>query len=117
MEKNKNNLGQNIAAFRKNRHISQEALANRLFVTRQALSRWENGITVPSPDVIQRISAELNVTIDALYGVPVYAGIDGGAVYRSYACPAEHHSRGRRKQWTQTKNCVSAYSAVRAGKQ
>lgn len=97
MEKEKNDLGRNIATYRKNRHLSQEALANRLFVTRQALSRWENGITVPSPDVIKRISAELNVTIDALYGVPVYAGIDGGAVYRSYTCPVEHHFEREKK--------------------
>lgn len=49
-------VGKKIQSLRIESHISQEELANRLYVTRQALSRWENGISVPTIDTLLELS-------------------------------------------------------------
>ena len=38
--------------------LSQEDLAEKLYVTRQAVSRWENGETVPNPETLKQLSNE-----------------------------------------------------------
>jgi transcriptional regulator with XRE-family HTH domain len=43
-------------------------MAGRLFVTRQAVSRWENGETMPNIDTLKLISAEFGILIDNLLG-------------------------------------------------
>ena len=40
-------IGENIRNFRKKNDLTQEALADRLGVTYQSISRWENGTTYP----------------------------------------------------------------------
>ncbi|MEE3475339.1 MAG: helix-turn-helix transcriptional regulator, partial [Ruminococcus sp.] len=40
------NFGQNLQQHRKDKGLSQEALANQLFVTRQSVSQWENDRTM-----------------------------------------------------------------------
>ena len=59
-----------IAALRTRRGLSQEQLAERLYVTRQAVSRWENGETVPNTETLKRLSAVLDVSINTLLGAP-----------------------------------------------
>lgn len=41
------NLGENLIALRKKENISQEELAERLDVSRQAVSKWESGLSFP----------------------------------------------------------------------
>lgn len=41
--------------LRKNNNLTQEEMAKKLFVTRQAVSRWENGETVPNVDTLKLI--------------------------------------------------------------
>lgn len=50
--------------------LSQDELAEKLFVTRQAVSRWENGETVPNVDTLQRLSRLYDVSINTLLGAP-----------------------------------------------
>ena len=50
--------------------LSQEELALRLFVTRQAVSRWENGDTVPTTDTLKHLSKFFNVSVNTLLGSP-----------------------------------------------
>ena len=50
--------------------LSQEELAEKLFVTRQAVSRWENGETVPNTETLKQLSALFNVSINTLLGSP-----------------------------------------------
>ena len=50
--------------------LSQEGLAERLFVTRQAVSRWETGETTPNPETLKLLSALYNVSINTLLGSP-----------------------------------------------
>lgn len=50
--------------------LSQEELAQKLYVTRQAVSRWENGETVPNTDTLKQLSKLFNVSINTLLGSP-----------------------------------------------
>ncbi len=50
--------------------LSQEALAEKLFVTRQAVSRWENGDTVPNTETLKMLSKLFDVSINTLLGSP-----------------------------------------------
>ena len=50
--------------------MSQDALAEKIFVTRQAVSRWENGETVPNTETLKLLSALFHVSINTLLGSP-----------------------------------------------
>ncbi len=50
--------------------LSQDELAEKLFVTRQAVSRWENGETVPNTETLKLLSELFNVSINTLLGAP-----------------------------------------------
>ena len=58
-----------IYELRTKNGLSQDALAEKVFVTRQAVSRWENGETVPNTETLKLLS-ELFVSINALLGSP-----------------------------------------------
>ena len=59
-----------IHQLRTKRQMSQDELAEKVFVTRQAVSRWENGETVPNPDTLKLLSALFDVSINTLLGAP-----------------------------------------------
>ena len=50
--------------------LSQDALAEKVFVTRQAVSRWENGETVPNTETLKLLSKVFGVSINTLLGSP-----------------------------------------------
>ncbi|MBQ7175032.1 MAG: helix-turn-helix domain-containing protein [Lachnospiraceae bacterium] len=50
--------------------LTQEQLAERLMVTRQAVSRWETGETQPNTDTLKLLSREFDVSINTLLGAP-----------------------------------------------
>lgn len=59
-----------ILELRKKHNLSQEEMADKLFVTRQAVSRWENGETTPNIETLKLISKEFDVTINQLLNLP-----------------------------------------------
>lgn len=59
-----------LAQLRTEHGLSQEDLAARLFVTRQAVSRWETGETTPNVDTLKQLSALYDVSINTLLGSP-----------------------------------------------
>ncbi|HIZ06828.1 MAG TPA: helix-turn-helix domain-containing protein [Candidatus Eubacterium avistercoris] len=62
-------ISKNIKKFRKESEMTQQELAEKLNVTRQAVSNWENGKTQPDIDMLQNIAGELQITIEELiYG-------------------------------------------------
>lgn len=63
-------IGENIRNFRKKNDLTQEAFADRLGVTYQSVSRWENGATYPDLELIPAIAEILAVTVDELLGIP-----------------------------------------------
>ena len=50
--------------------LSQDDVAEKVFVTRQAVSRWENGETVPNTETLKLLSKLFNVSINTLLGSP-----------------------------------------------
>ena len=50
--------------------LSQDELAEKVFVTRQAVSRWENGETTPNIDTLKLLSKLFDVSINTLLGSP-----------------------------------------------
>lgn len=59
-----------ILELRIKKGLSQDELAKKVMVTRQAVSRWENGETVPNTETLKLLSKEFNVTINTLLGAP-----------------------------------------------
>ena len=65
------NIGQNIKTIRKKLGITQEELAEKLNVTRQAVSNWENGKTEPDIETLTKMAQIFDISIDKLVdGVP-----------------------------------------------
>lgn len=59
-----------ILELRTQKGWSQDELAEKVFVTRQAVSRWENGETVPNTDTLKLLSQLFDVSINTLLGSP-----------------------------------------------
>lgn len=59
-----------LKQLRENNHLTQEQMAERLMVTRQAVSRWENGETQPNTETLKLLSSKFNVSINTLLGSP-----------------------------------------------
>ena len=59
-----------IYQLRTKKGISQEELAGKIFVTRQAVSRWENGETIPNTETLKLLSQLFDVSINTLLGSP-----------------------------------------------
>lgn len=76
---NTNTLGSRIQAGRKAAGLSQEALGERLGVSRQAVSRWESDAAVPELEKLIAMSRLFGVTIGALLGVEPPAGEMGAS--------------------------------------
>lgn len=56
--------------LRTQKGLSQDELAEKVFVTRQAVSRWENGETTPNVETLKLLSRLFDVSINTLLGAP-----------------------------------------------
>lgn len=56
--------------LRENNNLTQDQLAERVLVTRQAVSRWETGETQPNTETLKLLSKEFDVSINTLLGSP-----------------------------------------------
>lgn len=79
----KHNLGENLKRIRKSKGYTQAELAEQIFVTSQALSKWERGESEPGIGHIRDLTRILNVSSDALLGIlpdaaPALLAVDGG---------------------------------------
>lgn len=59
-----------IQALRLLKGLSQDEVAEKVFVTRQAVSRWENGETTPNTETLKLLSNLFDVSINTLLGSP-----------------------------------------------
>lgn len=59
-----------IFELRTKKGLTQDELAEQIFVTRQAVSRWENGETVPNTETLKLLSKLFDVSINTLLGSP-----------------------------------------------
>lgn len=78
-------LGNNIRQFRRRDKRTQEALADALGVTSQAVSRWESGGSYPDMNLIPSIANYFGVTIDELFG---YTNERTKGILYCTSCPA-----------------------------
>ena len=58
----KKSFGKYIAKKRKEANLTQEELANKLYVIPTTISKWERGITYPDITVIMNLCKELNIS-------------------------------------------------------
>ena len=56
--------------LRKKAELSQNEVAEKVFVTRQAVSRWERGETVPEAETLLALSRLFRVSVNTLLGSP-----------------------------------------------
>lgn len=61
-------LNKNLKTIRNNKGFTQEELANRLHVTRQTISKWEKGYSIPDADLLSKLADELDVSVSNLLG-------------------------------------------------
>lgn len=59
-----------LPRLRRERGLTQEDLAKKLFITRQAVSRWETGETAPGIDMTKLIAVTLGVPVTELLEMP-----------------------------------------------
>ena len=59
-----------LKQIRVKHNLTQDDLAEQLAVTRQAISRWENGDSIPNTETLKQISLLFNVSINTLLGSP-----------------------------------------------
>lgn len=57
-----------LRMLRKQKNMTQEELATQVFVTRQAVSRWESGETIPNVETLKLLSQLFEVSINTLLG-------------------------------------------------
>jgi transcriptional regulator with XRE-family HTH domain len=60
--------GEKLAKLRKESNLTQEELAEKLFVTRQAVSKWEQDLAFPETEKLVQISKLYNCSVDYLLG-------------------------------------------------
>ena len=63
-------FGARIASYRKEKELTQEALAQRLGVTNQAVSKWESDQCCPDIMLLPELADVFGITIDELFGRP-----------------------------------------------
>ena len=61
-----NNLSENLKKIRKDNNLSQEQLAEKLGVSRQAISKWESGAAYPEMEKIIQLCDKFDMNIDDL---------------------------------------------------
>ncbi|MDD7680654.1 MAG: helix-turn-helix transcriptional regulator, partial [Stecheria intestinalis] len=59
-------FSEQIRELRKENHLTQEEMAARLHVTRQAVSNWENGKNLPDIEMLMEISLTFQISLDRL---------------------------------------------------
>lgn len=64
-------LNENLKFFRNKKGLTQEEIAKSLKVTRQTISKWEKGISVPDADMLVKISDLLGVSVSELMGLSI----------------------------------------------
>ena len=77
------NIGSNIAYLRKQKKLTQEELAEKVGVSAQSVSKWENCVNMPDIIILPKIAAELGVTVNELYAENVTDGEEKRMPYSS----------------------------------
>lgn len=105
-------IGKNIAQFRKDKGLTQEALGRQIGVSNQAVSKWESDTTMPDVMLLPKIAEQLGVSLEELYGIepndhaasaqkikrPAHKGMESlRNLYRIGVGPSSSHTMGPEK--------------------
>lgn len=72
-----NKFSEQLKKLRKENNTTQDELANKLFVTRQAISKWESGDSTPDLTNLIKLTDIFNVSLDTLvFGVEKESKVD-----------------------------------------
>ena len=63
-------IGQNLQKLRKQKSLTQEALAEAVGVTRQTIAKWETEESAPDLEMSAKLASVLNVSLDDLVNAP-----------------------------------------------
>lgn len=77
-------VGNKISQLRLANSLTQDQLADKLFVTRQALSRWERGQAVPPVEMVVELSRIFNVSFDDLLCLNESFEIDEHDIFKNH---------------------------------
>lgn len=61
-------IGDQIRHYRKSQKVSQKDLASQLFVSQQAVGKWERNEATPNPEAIVKLAQIFGITTDELLG-------------------------------------------------
>lgn len=78
-------IGKKIQSYRKKHNMTQDELADKLFVTRQALSKWETGGSYPSLDVLDQLTKIFNVSFEEILGLNDNDDIDVNNIFVNHS--------------------------------
>ncbi|MGN0812063.1 MAG: helix-turn-helix domain-containing protein [Candidatus Coproplasma sp.] len=78
-------IGERIAKLRNNSGLTQKELGDKLNITAQAVSKWENGLSEPDIDTLKKLSAIFNISVSELVDGEAYAE---AATAQATAAPA-----------------------------
>ncbi len=100
-------LGNKLQILRKQKGLSQEQLANRLGVSRQAVSKWELDATLPDTENIIKLKNIFDVSFDYLID-------DTQTEYKSEPLPVQEHSQIKGNKYSNTLYTILIIFAVLA---
>ncbi len=69
-------IGKNLQKLRKQKNLTQEALAEQVGVARQTIAKWETGESVPDLEMAAKLASVMEVSLDDLTNAPEYE-LDG----------------------------------------
>ena len=68
-------LGNKLVELRKNKGMTQTELAEEMFITHQAISQWENGLTIPDLGSLLKLCEIFNITLNDLFYLSLALGV------------------------------------------
>ena len=97
-------INENIRKARKAKGLSQEAVAVKLNVVRQTVSKWENGLSVPDADILIQMAELLEVPVGQLLGAGVPDGADQDLTQQLVQLNEELAAKAKQERLTQQVN-------------
>ena len=77
-------VGEKIANYRRQAKMTQDELADKLYVTRQALSKWELGVSVPSTDTLLEICRMFKISFEELLCLNEKIDVDPDDIFKGH---------------------------------
>ena len=101
-------LNEKLKSLRASKNLTQENLATKLGVTRQTISKWEKGISVPDADVLSQIADIFEVSVAELLGSEEKEEIKGDHVAQLLATMNEEMAAKNKHRKTMIRNSYRA---------